>query len=70
MINSWPAAAFSLRRTLARSGVNAAIIERVLAAVAPAYAAIEQERGGVDGELLAVLVAVQADIYRRHVGGG
>jgi hypothetical protein len=70
MPDNWPAAVADLRQTLARSGVNAAIVERVLAAVAPAYVAIERERGGVDAELLAVLVAVQADIYRRHVGGG
>ena len=29
MITSWPAAAFSLRRTLARSGGNGSMIERV-----------------------------------------
>ena len=66
--DTWPAAASDLRDTLARSGVSETIVDRVLLAIAPAYAAIERECGTVDAELLAVLVAVQADIYRRHVG--
>jgi hypothetical protein len=47
-------------------GVSAAVAERLFAAVAPAVAAIERERGGVEHDLLFALIAVQADIYRRR----
>ena len=63
--DSWPVVASDLRDTLARSGVSAAVAERVFAAVAPAVAALERERCVVDDELLLALIAVQADIYRK-----
>jgi hypothetical protein len=64
--DNWPIVASDLRDTLLRSGVSAAIAERVFAAVAPAVAAIERECGGVEHDLLFALIAVQADIYRRR----
>ena len=42
------------------------VVERVFAAVAPACAAIERERGGVEHDLLFALIAVQADIFQRR----
>ena len=64
--DNWPVVAADLRDTLARSGVSAVVAERLFAAVAPAVAAIERERGGVEHDLLFALIAVQADIYRRR----
>lgn len=63
--DNWPVVASDLHDTLARSGVSTAIAERLFAAVAPAVAAIERERGTIDGDLLLALIAVQADIYRK-----
>jgi hypothetical protein len=37
----------------------------VFAAVAPAVAAIERERGGVEDELMWALIVTAADSYRR-----
>jgi hypothetical protein len=65
--DNWPLVAADLRDTLARSGISEAVAECVFAAVAPAIAAIERERGGVEHDLLFALIAVQADIYRRRV---
>jgi hypothetical protein len=50
---------------LARSGVSATVTERVFAAVAPAVAAIECERGVVGDELMWALIVTAADSYRR-----
>ena len=64
--DNWPVVASDLHGTLARSGVSAAVAKRLFAAVAPAVAAIECERGSVEPELMWALIAVQADIYRRR----
>jgi Fe-S cluster assembly scaffold protein SufB len=64
--DSWSAVTSDLRDTLMRSGVNAAVAARLFAAVAPAVAAIERERGGVEHDLLFALIAVQADIFQRR----
>jgi hypothetical protein len=64
--DTWPIVASDLRDTLARSGVSESVVERVFAAVAPAVAAIERERGGVEHDLLFALIAVQADIFQRR----
>jgi hypothetical protein len=64
--DNWPVVAADLRDTLARSGVSETVAARLFAAVAPAVAAIECERGSVEPELMWALIAVQADIYRRR----
>ncbi len=63
--DTWPIVASDLRDTLARSGVSESVVERVFAAVAPACAAIERERGAVEAELLWALIVVAADAYQR-----
>ena len=63
--DNWPVVASDLHGTLARSGVSETVAERVFAAVAPAVAAIECERGVVGDELMWALIVTAADSYRR-----
>ena len=64
--SGWATAASDLRASLVHSGLGLPIVERVLAAIARPFAAIERERGKIDdADLIWVLIAAQADIYRR-----
>jgi len=63
--DSWAAVASDLRGTLARTGVSEAVVERVFAAIAPAVAALERQRGAVEPELLWALIVVAAASFQR-----
>ena len=66
MSGAWPAVEADLRRCLLRAGRSEAAADAMLAALAPAFAAIERARGKVDDGLVWALVAMQADRARRR----
>jgi len=66
MTSAWPAIEHDLRRALRNAGRCEATIDRMLAELSRAFAALERVRGKVDDELLWALVALQADRYRRR----
>jgi len=64
-MTAWPAAQAELRHALLRADVPAAMVDRALRGIGPAFAALERERGAVEPDLLWALIAVQADRVRR-----
>ncbi len=69
-MSDWPRIEADLRRALLRAGHSAAAVNEMLAALQPAFAAIERARGKVEDELVWALVGVAADRARRHAQQG
>jgi hypothetical protein len=66
-MTDWPAAEARLRGDMLAAGCAPAPVARVVADLAPAFAAIERARGDVPDDLLRGLAAVAA--HRRKVHG-
>ena len=63
---AWPTVAADLRRALLRAGRPAALVDQVLADLAPVWSSVERAQGRVEDELTWALLVVAADHPRRR----